>query len=79
VVELTHPVIAGPAGHWYTLWSDWQFGETLIGLPMYANEVEPPPAPATVDELVKTGWYEITDPAPGCDDEALRAEIKAGA
>jgi hypothetical protein len=72
-------VIAGPAGHWYALWTDWQFGETLVGLPMLADESAdaPPLHPSEIpNPWTDGGWYEITDPAPECDDAAIRAELR---
>lgn len=71
-------VIAGPAGHWYALLVDPQFGETLMGLPIgsYGSGLHErgnlPPHPA--DDL--EGWYEITDPAPETDVDALKAELR---
>jgi hypothetical protein len=73
-------VIAGPAGHFYALLDDPQFGETLMGHPIDAeggthDESNPPAHPAESGEF--DGWYEITDPAPECDDAAIIAELKA--
>lgn len=72
----TRKVIAGPAGHWYALWTDWQFGETLIGRPMMRGETTPPAFPDDVHSMLEAGWYEITDPAPGADDAAIVRELK---
>jgi hypothetical protein len=56
---MANRVIAGPAGHWYALFSDPQFGDTLIGLPMGRND-DPddlPPHPGDdVEPLVEDGW-----------------------
>lgn len=65
-------VIAGPAGHWYTL----SEGE-LIGLPMSADEdlTTPPEHPEVSGDWVP--WVQITDPAPETDVAALTAVLTA--
>ena len=59
-------VIAGPAGHWYALFTDPQFGDTLVGLPMSRDEnLMTPPRHPSDDEMFAFGpfgWYDITDP-----------------
>lgn len=54
-------VVPGPAGHYYAVLEDWQFGETLCGWPMGADPDEAPP-PHPSEDL--EGWTEIT---PGED------------
>jgi hypothetical protein len=78
--KLGHPgrVIAGPAGHWYALLDDPQFGETLLCRPAAASDGvrfadEDRPAHPSED---LAGWYEPEEPAPGVDVDAIKAQLR---
>lgn len=71
-------------GHWYALVRDWQFGETLVGWPMGADDdpvADTPAHPAEMRHPFNRGgeWYEITAAAEECDDEAIVRRLKRGA
>lgn len=67
-------VLAGPAGHWYAL-INGDGGDFLVGLPMNRDDDEndPPPHP---DISGNEDWYEITDPAPETETEAIIASLR---
>lgn len=76
-------VIAGPAGHWWAVIEDWQFGQSLVCHPVDAeggtfDDEHPPPHPADGRLGIVDGWYEPDD--QGADDLAeVRRELGLGA